>query len=719
MIEILTNNKSVKYFKTTKLFLVAFFLLSNAIFCQLESNFGNPFVKNFSKKEVKTDLKVFDISQNSSGEVYFAIPGALLVYDGFRWEQYSTKEETDLRAVLYINDQKIYTSGHGGFVFWSKNNNGILEYSRLFFKQPNKTAPLLPVFSNIVASKGNILFQSFQQIYSYDPLSQELRTINAIKGFTALFSTKQRVFVQDISTGLFEINNTETEIVKGTEKTSLEIVEVFEEPGQGLLLPTKKKGFWVCKDGSLQKKDWEINSIIEKYIITDVKRYTKGKFIIGTLRNGFYIISNQGKRLAHFNKNNGIGNNAIRKVFKDNNDNIWLGTESGISYLEPAENLKYLIDTKGNYGTVYSSFLNDSLLYLGTNQGLFVKNIKNPFSEPKLVDNSTQQIWEIDKIDSQILVGSDKGVSVIRKNTLETIHLEGGGWIFKTHPKIKNLLYVGFYSGIGIFQKKNNQWKFLKKIEGFGESSRFIEFDQYGQLWVSHPTKGYYRLRVSKSGLNLEEVEFYGVENPNIEAYAYICKIDGNLVFYNPKGFFYYDAIDNTFSKAKYPSEIFKGLKDINYIFQDENIFWYSTSNLLGYISRNGNNFDKYQDSFFTVWDKHLKDFNKVEKINNSSYAIGVDNGIIFHSINSKRINTLKNPPIIKSIEFIGATDTITSSIIGENKLEISNNNNFLKVKVALPDVPLSNSKQLQYKLKGLENEWSSRKFNFRFKSPG
>ena len=719
MIEILTNNKSVKYFKTTKLFLVAFFLLSNAIFCQLESNFGNPFVKNFSKKEVKTDLKVFDISQNSSGEVYFAIPGALLVYDGFRWEQYSTKEETDLRAVLYINDQKIYTSGHGGFGFWSKNNKGILEYSRLFFKQPNKTAPLLPVFSNIVASKGSILFQSFQQIYSYDPLSQELRTINAIKGFTALFSTKQRAFVQDISTGLFEIKNTETEIVKGTEKTSLEIVEVFEEPGQGLLLPTKKKGFWVCKDGSLQKKDWEINSIIEKHIITDVKRYTKGKFIIGTLRNGFYIISNQGKRLAHFNKNNGIGNNAIRKVFKDNNDNIWLGTESGISYLEPAENLKYLIDTKGNYGTVYSSFLNDSLLYLGTNQGLFVKNTNNPFSEPKLVDNSTQQIWEIDKIDSQILVGSDKGVSVIRKNTLETIHLEGGGWIFKTHPKIKNLLYVGFYSGIGIFQKKNNQWKFLKKIEGFGESSRFIEFDQYGQLWVSHPTKGYYRLRVSKSGLDLEEVEFYGVENPNIEAYAYICKIDGNLVFYNPKGFFYYDAIDNTFSKAKYPSEIFKGLKDINYIFQDENIFWYSTPNLLGYISRNGNNFDKYQDSFFTVWDKHLKDFNKVEKINNSRYAIGVDNGIIFHSINSKRINTLKNPPIIKSIEFISATDTITSSIISKNKLEISNNNNFLKVKVALPDVPLSNSKQFQYKLKGLENEWSSWTFESEIKFPG
>jgi len=719
VIEILTNNKSVNHFKTTKLFLVAFFLISNTIFCQLETNFGNPFVKNFSKKEVKTDLKVFDISQNKNGEMYFAIPGALLAYDGFRWEKYSTKEETDLRAVLYVSDQEIYTSGHGGFGFWSKNNKGILEYSRLFFKQPNKTAPLLPVFSNIVASKGNILFQSFQQIYSYNPLNKTIEKINATKGFTALFSTKEKAYVQDVSIGLFELIDAETKIVKGTEQTSLDIVGVFKHHNKGLLLPTKKNGFWFCEQGKLEKKDWEINSEIEKFIVTDVKKYTEDKFIIGTLRNGFYIISNEGKKVAHFNKNNGIGNNAIRTIFKDNNDNVWLGTESGISYVEVDNPSKYLLDTKSSFGTVYASYLNDSLLYLGTNQGLFVKNISIPSSEPKLIDNSAHHIWEIDKVGDQILVGSDKGLSLIKNKTLETIHPEGGGWIFKTHPKIKNLLYVGFYSGLAVFEKKNNEWRFLKKLEGFGESSRFIEFDQYGQLWVSHPLKGYYRLRLSKSGLDLEEVEFYGTENPNIEAYAYICKIDGNLVFYNPKGFFYYDAIDNTFSKAKYPSEIFKGLKDINYIFQDENIFWYSTSNLLGYVSRNGNNFDKYQDSFFTVWGKHLKDFNKVQKINNSIYAIGIDNGIVFHNINSKRINTLKNPPIIKLIEFISATDTITTSIESENKLEISNDNNFLKVKVALPDVRLSNSKQFQYKLNGLDNDWSSWTFESEIKFPG
>jgi ligand-binding sensor domain-containing protein/DNA-binding CsgD family transcriptional regulator len=720
-LRVLGNNNLLKYFKRAKLFL--FFLLLSLSYTtsisQINDPFGNPFIKNFSKKQIKKDLKIFDISQNKNGEIYFATAGSLMEFDGFRWINYSSKEESDLRAVLYIDDQHIYTAGHGGFGYWSKNSKGILEYSSLFFKYPTKMASLLPVFSNIVEIEGKILFQSFQQIYSYNPSDTKFNIITANKGFSALFSSNNRAFVQDVSIGLFEIINTEKRIVKGTEKTTLDIAELFLELDNSLLIASKNNGFWSVKDGVLLKKQWKINKEAENFIITDVKKYIDGKFIVGTLRNGFYIISNEGKKLAHFNKNNGIENNAIRNLFKDSNNNIWLGTESGISYVEVNSETKYLLDTKSNFGTVYTSYLNDSILYLGTNQGLFFKNINKPNSEPKLIDKNTEHIWEIDKIGDQILVGSNKGVSLLENNSLKTIHQEGGGWVFKKHPKINNLLYVGFYSGIAVFQKKNKQWKFLKKFDGFGESSRFIEFDQYGQIWVAHPSKGYYRLTLSKNGLDLKDVEFYGVENPNIEPYAYICKIDENLVFYNQKGFFYYDAIDNSFTTAKYPTEIFKGLKNINYIYQDENVFWYSTSNLLGYVLRDGNHFNKYQEPFYTVWDKHLKDFNKVEKINNSSYAVGIDNGLIFHSISSKRRKPLKNAPIIKLIEFISATDTIIASIDTDNELKVPNKNNFLKVKVALPNIPLSNSREFQFKLKGLERAWSPWIYKSEINFPG
>ena len=684
------------------------FLLSNKTsFCQFKTGLGNPFIKNFSKKEVKKDLKVFDISQNKNGEMYFANPGYLLEYDGFSFKNYFVKDQSDLREVLYEDDDHIYTAGIGGFGFWSKNKKGILEHSSLYFKYPNKQAPLLPVFLNIVSAKGTIFFQSFQQIYTYNPKNNDLNNISAIKGFSKLFSSNNRVFVQDVSIGLFEIIDSNKTFIKGSENISFNIIGVFEDNTHGLLLATKNNGFWNLKNGVLQKKSWQINEEIQKSIITDVKKYQKNRLIIGSLRNGFYIISKEGRIQAHFNRDNGIANNAIRKLFVDNNDNIWLGTESGISYIEINSNTKYLLDTKNGFGTVYSSFLKDSSLYLGTYQGLFVKNIKNSFSDPKLINNSTEQIWRIDEIDGQLIVGSDKGLSVVRDNSLKTIHLEGGAWSFIKHPKIKDLLYVGFYSGIAVFEKVNNQWSFVEKFQNFGESSRFLEFDQFGQLWVAHPSKGYYRLTLSIDGKELNDVEFYGVENSNVTPYAYFCKIDGSLIFYNPKGFFSYDAIDNAFTKAKYPSEIFKGLTNINYISQDENIFWYSTPNSLGYVVRSGNDFKKVQEPFHTIWDSNLKDFNNVKKLNNSIYAIGIDNGLVFHKIHKTIHKKSQVKPTIKSLEFISSKDTITAPIIFEKELKIPYSNNFLKIKLALPNNPISNSRQFQYKLNGLENQWS------------
>ena len=185
--------------------LILVLIYSNLIISQTINELGSPFVKNFSKKEIKNGFKVFDISQDDNGELYFAKPGSLMQYDGFTWRNYTTKDQSDLRAVLYDDADHIYTAGIGGFGFWFKNDKGILEYSSLYFKYPTKKAPLLPVFLNIVSANGVIYFQSFQQIYIYNPSSSELYTIPAIKGFSKLFSSNDRVFVQDVSIGLFEI----------------------------------------------------------------------------------------------------------------------------------------------------------------------------------------------------------------------------------------------------------------------------------------------------------------------------------------------------------------------------------------------------------------------------------------------------------------------------------------------------------------------------------
>ena len=192
-----------------------FFFAFKLSFSQIDNDFGNPYIRNFSKKEVNKNLKVFEISQNNIGELFFATPSNLLEYDGFKWSEYFEKDQTDLRAVLYANDSLIYTAGHGGFGFWKKNNIGELSYNNLFFKYPTKDSPLLPVFSNIVSVENKVFFQSFQQINVYNSKSKTIEQINATKGFSSLFLVNDDIIVQDVSIGLFRVTNLKKSIIKG------------------------------------------------------------------------------------------------------------------------------------------------------------------------------------------------------------------------------------------------------------------------------------------------------------------------------------------------------------------------------------------------------------------------------------------------------------------------------------------------------------------------
>ncbi|WP_445737708.1 hypothetical protein [Mariniflexile sp.] len=722
-------NKLVQYYFLFKMsltfkkrfskYIYFFIIFYNSIFAQISNTPGIPFIKNFTELETKSDLTIHDISQGRDGEMYFATPGALLAFDGIRWKKYSYGVESDLRSVFYKDNKHIYTGGHGGFGYWSKNSKGVLEYTSLFFKQPKNDDTLLPIFYKIVEINGKILFQTWQQIYIYDPKTSAIESMRAIRGFNELFSSENRAFIQD-SGALFEIKDKELILINDTNSEQLHIVDVFVKSPNTLLIITKNKGFWTINNGTLRKNNWEANAVLEKHLVNDVKEFEDNKLVIGTVRGGLYIVSTEGKIILHLDKSDGISNNSIRKVFTDANNNLWLGMDNGLSYVQTKSNTNYLLDVEGEFGTVYTSFLKDSLLYLGTNQGLFLKNWGNQKSIPKLIDKDVGQIWTIDEVGGQILVGSHEGISIVKNKKLETLHIDGGAWIFRKHPRHNDLMYVGFYSGISVFKRINNEWVFITKWQNYGESSRFMEFDKYGFLWVAHPSKGYYRLELSDDGQNLRKVEFYGIDNQFVDTYAYLSKIDNDIVFHNPKGFFNYDPIDNTFVTANYISKVFKDLKDVNVITQNENIFWYSTPRSLGYILRNGNKFATIDQPFYSIRNKHLNDFNKFSKLNDSVYGIGFKEGMLFHTISKQDVGTTVNmPPEISYIRLIGTSDTILAPINNEKELEIPYKHNFIKIGLAFPKTPLSSSQKIQYRLKGHSDDWSKWDYTSELSFPG
>lgn len=668
---------------------------------------GTPFIKNFTSLETHNDLSIYGISQGTLGEMYFASSDGLLVFDGVRWQNYSHGSESDLRAVYFKNENRVYTSGHGGFGYWSKSAIGRLEFTSLYFKKPQKESTLLPVFSRISENDGKVIFQTFQQIFLYDPVSKVLDSINAKRGFRDLISNGRRSFIQDFD-GLYELVGNELQQIEATPPENLNIIGITENPNNGLLLITDNKGFWILENGKLRKQDWPINKILESHLVNTVHETANGNILLGTARNGVYIISNSGKLLLHLNKIDGITKNNISNVFQDSNNNLWLGMKHGLSYVQTNNDLNYLIDTRGEFGTVFSSLLKDSLLYIGTDQGLFAKNWSKRNSSPRLIDKEVGQIWTIQNIDGELLVGSHQGLSKLVNNKLKKVHKEGGAWLLRKHPRYKDILYVGFYSGIAVFKKVNGNWTFLKKWQNYGESSRFMEFDKFENLWVAHPGKGYYRLNLSDNGEDLDEVEFYGSDYKSVSTYAYLAKLDNDLVFFNPSGFYNYNPIKNDFSSSEYYSHIFKDLTQVNSIAQFGNIFWYSTPEEIGYFLRDDTNFARVNSPFYALKNRHLNDFNKFNQLNDSVFGIGINDGMVFHTLgNNDESPNILLAPIISHIYLLGTADTIFGQIRSKEPVKVPYRNNSLKIELAFPGQPLSFFQEIQYRLLGYSDKWS------------
>ncbi|MDP6922341.1 MAG: triple tyrosine motif-containing protein, partial [Lutibacter sp.] len=593
-----------------------------------------------------------------------------------------------------------------------------------YYKPPTENDPLMPVFSSIKEHRGEILFQSFQQIFFFDPKTEELVDRIATKEFNRLVSSDQRAFVQDTGRGLFEIVDKEFHLIRGTDTPNLQVVGLMAQEDKSLLIVSKHRGVWTAHNGQFIQTNWESNALFEKHLVNDVKNTKDGQLIFATQRNGIYLVSPEGKVLSHFNKSKGLHNNTVLLSFPDRHNNIWLGFDNAINHVQTSNSTRYLTDEKGLLGTVYTSLLKDSLLYLGTNQGVFVKNLITENSLPRLISGSQEQVWSIQEVDGAVLVAHQNGVSQIIGDRLRTLNTENGAWLFKKHPRIADLLYVGYYSGICLFKKVKGRWVFQYKLADFGESSRFMEFDKYGQLWVAHPQKGYYRIVLSSDGEQIRETEFYGTQNSHIDPYAYFTRIDGNLIFYNAAGFFEYDPLDNDFIKAKYPSEIFKTLENINSLQQYGDIFWYSTRESLGYLLRKGNRFQRVEEPFQPIRKSHvLNDFNKFIRIHDSLFAVGMDEGLLFHSISPDIISQAIDPPLIQSIKMVSPKDTLLASPALEKELRVPYSHRFLQFTLATPSAPVGSLWKMQYKLEGLNDQWSNwqqlRALRFPGLSPG
>ena len=165
------------------------------------------------------------------------------------------------------------------------------------------------------------------------------------------------------------------------------------------------------------------------------------------------------------NFENGLSNNTVLSVYEDQQNNLWLGLDIGISFINLSTQFTVYNDTKGTIGTVYSSLVYDDYLFLGTNQGLFYKHRESD-ENFMFVEGTNGQVWSLKEIDGLLFCGHDSGTFVIKNNEIQqTISDLPGTWDFKILENNPSVILQGNYSGLSILEKKSGKWTETWKIQ--------------------------------------------------------------------------------------------------------------------------------------------------------------------------------------------------------------------------------------------------------------
>jgi len=643
------------------------------------------------------------ISQDKNHFVFFANNDGLLEYNGSNWTLYPTPNETIMRSVKVVGN-RIYTGCYMEFGYWIRLTNGKLKYTSLS-KSIKKYIQDEEQFWTILNYEQWVIFQSLNKIYIFDTKTGSFTIIKPKNDIIKAFRTNNSIYFQTAGEGLFEIENGKSKLVSNNQiLKNNRIIDVFAID-EGVLIQTQYNGFYKLSGTNLTKFSTEADSEIAASSIYSSQHLSDGSFALGTVSNGIYIISKEGKIKYHITQNRGLSNNTALSLFEDVDKNLWIGLDNGINCINIQSPVRSFSNDSGMLGTVYTSKLFKGKLYIGTNQGLFYKNYGTNDAF-KFISGTKGQVWSLFEYDGSLFCGHNSGTFLVEDSNASLLFSQSGTWKFETVANHKNILLQGNYYGISVLEKLNNRWTFRNKISGFNYSSRYFEINNALEVFVSHEYKGVFRFQLDNS-LNKTN-EFSTYSSPKKGKNACLTKYNNSIYYAYKEGVFRLNPKTKIFEKDALLSSVFD--KDEytsgKLIVDESNKIWLFSKNYIHYFSKSklSNELKQNTIPIPASLTNSMLGFENITQLTHSIYLIGTLDG--YYTIN---INDLSFKNYVVSISNISINTvdqkTKNASIFGEGNFEHDENN--ITFSYTVPEYNKYINAEYQYLLEGEQYDWS------------
>ncbi|MBC7654247.1 MAG: transcriptional regulator [Oligoflexus sp.] len=682
---------------------------------QTIQNIGVPYVENFSKTIYQSGNQNWSITQDEHGIFYFGNSEGLLSYDGHFWQNHQIPHHLIVRSVASDKKGHVFTGGFGEFGYWEYDARAILKYHSLT-KLVKDKSKLNNEIWKIYVDNNQVIFQTFASLFIYNNQTKTIKVIEGKGSFLFLFKVGKKYFIETANNGIYELVNDKLKLLNGSEGIS-GVLSILPYGDNAMLIGTAKNGLFLYDGNQFKKWGLEASDFLKTYQLNNGVSIFNKYFAYGTILNGVIILDENGKIVQHINKSGGLQNNTVLSLFTDNSQNLWVGLDNGIDRIELDSPLYFYFDKNGAFGTVYSSIIFNDKIYLGTNQGLYYSNwdrdtTKRQSFNFKFIPKSQGQVWDLSVYNGNLFCGHNNGTYLVKDNTIKSISSVSGGWTLKQMNSNPDKLIQGTYTGLVIYENINGKYVFSHQIEGFREPCRYVEQDNKGNIWVSHPYKGVFKINLSEDLHTIKSIKVYDESFGLPTTYGInIFNLDSRIVFSSDSGFYVYDEISDRFAKYQQLNSKIGTFSSANKLIKaDDKRFWFIDHGKVALANFSTPGKISIDSGLFNVINgRMVKNYENISKINNNLFLISVDDGFVI--FNKKILH--KNLKALPKV-FIGKIENITTNnfLITESGLiskdvTIPYNQNSIRINYSLPYYRQGKIKY-QYLLDGYSKSWSS-----------
>lgn len=449
--------------KNQLLFFFFLILSVNSGFCQLAS------FRNFSVENGLGQSQVYSVIQDHKGYLWFGTRGGgLSRFDGQNFESFTDRQGLVNNYIYSLKEDRNH-------ILWIGTNDGLSSYNgkwiRTYKHPPYKNH--FAVFGLTLDSEEKLWVATNHGVFTVK--NDSLVCMNRFLGIddgtiNAIFSDSRGILWMGTGTGLFSSEKKGSKRIlinhgKHSRVMRNAITCVKEDLSGKIWIGTYGDGAYVYNRKTYYRVD--LKHELYKQTVFDLFFDEANVAWFATLNAGLIQYDQKTKEFTNYTEKNGLGNNHVRSIIKDNWGDLWIGTSGGgVSQFAGKLFSHYSVSAGLGGNFIYSIYRDKSnKLWFGTSQN---------------------------------------GVSIYDNGTFSQLNVQNGFEAIKVKAIIEDedsLMYFGTEGqGIGMLSAGGFSW--LDETRKY--YVRQMAKDQRGRIWVA--TSGSGLICISEQGKKVERI---------------------------------------------------------------------------------------------------------------------------------------------------------------------------------------------------------------------